>query len=52
MVLAIEPMFSLGSEDIIQKRDESYASADGSITAHVEHTIIITDSKPIIATKL
>lgn len=51
MVLAIEPMFSLGSEDIIQKRDESYASADGSMTAHAEHTIIITKSKPIIATK-
>lgn len=42
MVLAIEPMFSISSEDIIQQRDESYATYDGSIAAHYEHTVVIT----------
>jgi len=51
MVIAIEPMFSLSTQHIIQKSDESYASADGSMTAHFEHTLIITKSKPIIATQ-
>ena len=42
MVIAIEPMLSVSSDDIVQNRDESYASADGSMTAHFEHTIAIT----------
>src|SRR5690606_1756526 len=41
MVLAIEPMFSLGSSEIVQNDDESYAAADGSLTAHFEHTIAV-----------
>lgn len=41
MVLAIEPMFSLGSEDVVQMRDESWATADGSLSAHFEHTIAL-----------
>ncbi len=43
MVLAIEPMFSVSSPDIVQNDDESYSSADGSMTAHFEHTIALTD---------
>lgn len=42
MVLAIEPMFSVSSEDIIQQRDDSYATADGSLSAHYEHTVVVT----------
>ena len=42
MVLAIEPMFSVSSEDIFQQRDESYATADGSMAAHYEHTVVVT----------
>ncbi len=50
MVLAIEPMFSAGTEDIVQNRDESYSSADGSLTAHFEHTIAIRNGKTIVLT--
>lgn len=43
MVLAIEPMLSAGSDEIIQKADESWATADGSLSAHFEHTVAIID---------
>jgi len=42
MVLAIEPMFSTGSQYIEQIQDESYKTIDDSLSAHVEHTIIVT----------
>lgn len=42
MVLAIEPMFSLGSDRIRQLKDESYATLDRSLSAHFEDTILIT----------
>lgn len=50
MVIAIEPMLSLGSEKVVQKSDESYASLDGSLTAHFEHTIAIHKGKTIVLT--
>lgn len=43
MVLAIEPMFSLGSDKIRQLKDESYATLDRSLSAHFEDTILITN---------
>ncbi|TRZ64879.1 MAG: type I methionyl aminopeptidase [Spirochaetia bacterium] len=43
MVLAIEPMLSTGSSGIIQRPDESWATADGGLSAHFEHTIVITE---------
>lgn len=51
MVIAIEPMFSVSSSDIIQNRDESYSSADGSLTAQFEHTVAIAKSGPIVLTR-
>lgn len=50
MVLAIEPMVSAGTNKIIQKGDDSFATADGSISAHFEHTIAITKNGPEILT--
>ncbi|MEK7553311.1 MAG: type I methionyl aminopeptidase [Patescibacteria group bacterium] len=52
MVLAIEPMFAIGTEKIIQKKDESWATADGSLSAHFEHTIAITDKGPKVLTQM
>jgi len=43
MVLAIEPMLAIGTDKIIQNADESWATADGSLSAHFEHTIVITE---------
>ncbi|NCP58508.1 type I methionyl aminopeptidase [Candidatus Wolfebacteria bacterium CG1_02_39_135] len=43
MVLAIEPMFAISTEKIIQRPDESWATADDSLSAHFEHTVAITE---------
>lgn len=41
--IAIEPMATLGSERVIELDDGwTYATRDGSIAAHFEHTILIT----------
>lgn len=50
MVLAIEPMFTLGGDEIVSLSDGSYATEDGSIAAHFEHTIAINKSGPVILT--
>ena len=51
-VLAIEPMLSLsGEEDTIQLADGwTVLMADGSLSAHSEHTVAITDNGPEILT--
>jgi methionyl aminopeptidase len=52
MVIAIEPMLSLGTDKIILASDGyTYKTADGSNAAHFEHTIAITENDPIILTK-
>lgn len=50
MVLALEPMVSVGDPYIIRTDQESYATRDGSVTAHFEHTVLITKGKPEILT--
>lgn len=50
MVLAIEPMLAIGSEKIVQRPDESWATIDGSLSAHFEHTVAITEKGPKILT--
>lgn len=53
MVLAIEPMFMLGEEDIRMMPDGyTIVTHDGSLSAHFEHTIIITEDGVEIATML
>lgn len=52
MVIAIEPMLTLGTDKIVLAKDGyTYKTADGSNSSHFEHTIAITDSGPIILTK-
>jgi methionyl aminopeptidase len=44
MTLAIEPMLCLGRADVIVKNDGWTAvSADGSLAAHYEHTVAVTE---------
>jgi methionyl aminopeptidase len=51
MVLAIEPMFMLGSNKLKLLSDGyTYSTVDGKKTAHQEHTIIVTDGDPEIVT--
>ena len=52
MILAIEPMLAIGTDKITQRPDESWATIDGSLAAHFEHTIAITKKWPIILTKI
>lgn len=53
MVLALEPMFTRGSGAVFVDSDNfSYRTRDGSRTAHVEHTVLITRDGPEILTKV
>lgn len=53
MVLAIEPMFSLGSPNIkLEKDGYTYKTSDNSLSAQFEHTIVITEGEPEILTKI
>lgn len=51
MVLALEPMVSAGDPYLLQLPDDSYATRDKSLTAHFEHTVLITKKEPEILTK-
>lgn len=52
MVLAIEPMISLGTWKVKQLPDDSFVTTDGSKTAHFEHTVAITERGPKVLTVL
>ena len=43
MVLAVEPMFAIGTSEIKQLHNDGYATRDGSLSAQFEHTILIGD---------
>jgi methionyl aminopeptidase len=51
MTLAIEPMVNAGKYDVITARDGwTVLTADGSTSAHFEHTILINNNQPEILT--
>ncbi len=50
LVLAIEPMVSAGTSKTLILKDDSFATADGSLSAHFEHTVAITVRGPEILT--
>ena len=51
MVLAIEPMLNLGTHRISQDNDGwTIRTKDGSLSAHFEHSILITENEPEILT--
>jgi methionyl aminopeptidase len=53
MVLAIEPMINAGGPDVRVLEDRWTAvTTDGSLSAHFEHTIAITEQGPEILTVL
>ena len=53
MTIALEPMVLVGTPDTVVKGDQwTVASADGSLTAHFEHTVAITADGPKILTLL
>lgn len=51
MTLAVEPMINAGKRDIVMLDDEwTIVTADGSLSAHYEHSIAITKDEPILLT--
>ena len=51
MTLAIEPMVNAGSPDVkILKDGWTVVTRDGSLSAHFEHTVLITEGEPEILT--
>ena len=53
LTIAVEPMVSAGSYQLIQLRDNwTYVTRDGSMAAHYENTFAITDGEPEILTRL
>jgi methionyl aminopeptidase len=51
MTLAIEPMINAGGADVVMAEDRwSISTADGSLSAHFEHTVAVTESGPRILT--
>jgi methionyl aminopeptidase len=52
MVLAVEPMITAGSHDIVLDDDGwSIYTTDGSLASHFEHTIAVTEDGPEILTR-
>jgi len=51
MVLAIEPMVNAGGPEV-EVMDDGWTAvtADGSLSAHFEHTVAITENGPEILT--
>ncbi|MBO5668049.1 MAG: type I methionyl aminopeptidase [Lentisphaeria bacterium] len=52
MVLCIEPMLNLGTDSVRLDRKDNWTvrTADGKLSAHFEHMILITDNEPEILT--
>ncbi|HKZ30503.1 MAG TPA: type I methionyl aminopeptidase [Acidimicrobiia bacterium] len=53
MAICIEPMFNLGGQETVVETDGwTVMTADGSLSAHFEHTVAITDRGPLVMTLL
>jgi methionyl aminopeptidase len=52
MTLAIEPMITAGGPDVYLHDDDwSISTTDGSMAAHFEHTVAVTDAAPLVLTR-
>jgi methionyl aminopeptidase len=52
MCFAIEPMYNLGGDDVAMLRDGwTVVTADGSLSAHFENTIAVSDAGAQILTE-
>ena len=53
MTIAVEPMVNVGTHEVKEKSDKwTVVTADGSLAAHYEHSIAITDDGVIVLTKV
>lgn len=52
LVMAVEPMVGLGGAELETRADGwTVATVDGSLSAHVEHTVMIAQDRPIVLTE-
>ena len=53
MTIAIEPMVTLGSDNIIISKKDGWTvrTADKSLSAHFEHTVLITENGAEVLTE-
>jgi methionyl aminopeptidase len=53
LVITIEPFLSTGASHIVTAEDGwTLKTDDGSLSAQYEHTVVVTDSHPIVLTAL
>lgn len=53
MVLAIEPMVNEGCSEVqILENGWTVVTADGKLSAHFEHSVVITEGEPLVLTKI
>jgi methionyl aminopeptidase len=53
LVVAIEPMINAGGPDVVVKEDGWTAiTRDGSLSAHFEHSVAITDAGPVVLSRI
>ena len=53
MVIAIEPMVCVGRGDVFVKKDGwTVVTSDGSLSAHYEHTVALTDNGAVLLTAI
>jgi methionyl aminopeptidase len=51
LVITIEPIIAVGSGEVSLDKDGwTYRTADGSLSAHYEHTVVITRGQPLLLT--
>jgi methionyl aminopeptidase len=52
MVLAVEPMVNQGTDEVdVLEDDWTAVTADGKLSAHFEHTVLVTDHGPEVLTR-
>jgi methionyl aminopeptidase len=52
LVITIEPIIAAGRGRVVPDGDWLIRTADGSTSAHAEHTIVVTDGAPIVLTAI
>jgi len=53
LVLTVEPIIAAGSGRVFLERDGwTVRTADGSLTAHYEHTLVVMRGQPVLLTAL
>jgi methionyl aminopeptidase len=50
LVITIEPIIAAGHGDVVEDGQWVVRTADGSLSAHAEHTIVIQDGAPLVLT--